>query len=359
MFLSNESILSINHHLKPDVTNLLLFAEKTDINIQEIIDQANQDGFKIAGGIFPMVINEGEHLEAGCILKHIASDHDPHIVEGIGQGKLDFKLPKLNEDDHSCLIFLDGLMINIVRFLERLYEQYWDRVDYVGAGCGSLSLQQTPCVFDNTGIYQDAALIILSKRKMRLGVKHGWRKIAGPFVANKTAGNKVHELNWRSAFEVYKEVVEAHSGVNFENSDFFSIAKGFPFGMYKEGKEDIVRDPIAVDDDGALVCVGNVSQNVSLNILYGDSQKLIASASVAASESVDALTKDILIVDCISRVLYLEDSFNEELRTVKQAIQKSGGSFPSEGVLSIGEISSSKEGYLELYNKTIVVSSFH
>ena len=359
MFISNHSISELHNLLRADATNLLLIAEKSDIDIQSIINYADDKGLKIAGGIFPMVINENDHHEAGCIIKYIEGDHAPHIVKDIGKGKLDFELPKLTDADKSCLVFLDGLMVNIARFLERLYEQYWNKVDYVGAGCGSLSLQQTPCVFDNTGIYQDSALIVLSSGEMKLGVKHGWQKIAGPFVANKTEGNKVHELNWRPAFEVYKEVVEAHTDVTFADSDFFSISKGFPFGIYKEGKEDIVRDPIAVDDDGALVCVGNISPNVSLNILRGESQKLIESASAAANESLDKSTKDLLIVDCISRVLYLENSFKKELDAVKKVIENSGESVKSEGVLSIGEISSSKEGYLELYNKTIVVSSFH
>ncbi len=359
MYLANQSVSQLVNQLKPDVINLLLFAEKTEVEIQEVIDWANRNGVKIAGGIFPMVINEQNHHESGCILKAVRGNHDPVIVQGVGGGNLDFELPELQDGDKSCLVFLDGLMVNIARFLERLYEQYWNKVDYVGAGCGSLSLKQTPCVFDNSGVYQDAALVILSSGEMKLGVKHGWQKIAGPFVANKTDGNKVYELNWRPAFEVYKEVVEARSEIRFQDSDFFSIAKGFPFGIYKEGKEEIVRDPILVDEDGALVCVGNVSQNVSLNILQGDHQKLIEGASAAALESVDSSTKDLLIVDCISRVLYLEDSFDKELEAVKKVIQEYGGKVGSEGVLSIGEISSSKEGYLELYNKTIVVSSFH
>ncbi|WP_462251642.1 FIST signal transduction protein [Ekhidna sp.] len=357
MFIPNQSISDLIDQLKPNVTNLLLFGEKTDIDIQQILNSADEKGLKVAGGIFPMVINENEHHEEGCVIKHIEGDHNPYIVEGIGKGNLDFELPQLTENDKSCLVFLDGLMINISRFLERLYEQYWNKVDYVGAGCGSLTLEQTPCVFDNSGIYQDSALVILSTEELNLGVKHGWQKIAGPFVANKTEGNKVYQLNWRPAYEVYKEVIEAHSDVKF-GDDFFSISKGFPFGIYKEGKEDIVRDPIAVDEDGALVCVGNVSQNVSLNILCGDNQKLIESASEAAGESVETATKDMLIVDCISRVLYLEDSFDKELGAVKEVVQQKGGNVKSEGVLSIGEISSSKEGYLELYNKTIVVSSF-
>ncbi len=358
MFLTNDHLPEISKYLKPGIINLLLFAENTDVEIQAVLDDANKKGLKVAGGIFPMVINEGSHHDQGCVIKYVESSHGAHIIRGIGLGQLDFALPELLDEDHSCLVFLDGLMINISRFLERLYEQYWNKVDYVGAGCGSLSLQQTPCVFDNTGIYQDSALIVLSTEEMKLGVKHGWQKVAGPFVANKTHGNKIFELNWRPAYEVYKEVVEANSSFRFKGSDFFSVSKGFPFGIYKEGKEDIVRDPIAVDEDGALVCVGNVSQNVSLNILRGDHQNLVKSASAAATESIEKQSRDMLIVDCISRVLYLEEAFDKELEAVKAVIQQVGGSISSEGVLSIGEISSSKEGYLELYNKTIVVSSF-
>ncbi|NQZ78158.1 MAG: FIST C-terminal domain-containing protein [Ekhidna sp.] len=359
MFISNASAHKLFSHLKTGVTNLLLIAENSEIDIDVIIDYANEQGIKLAGGIFPMVINDSNHYDQGCIIKHIEGNEGAHILQGIGKGQLDFELPELKDEDKSCLVFLDGLMVNIPRFLERLYEQYWNKIDYIGAGCGSLSLKQTPCIFDNTGIYQDSALVLLTSKEMSLGVKHGWQKIAGPFVANKTDGNKILELNWRPAYDVYKEVVQSHTDVDIDNTDFFSVSKGFPFGIFKEGKEAIVRDPIAREEDGSLICVGNISQNVALNILQGDSKKLIESASEAARESISESSQDMLLVDCISRVLYLEDAFGDELDAVKSVTKESGKAINVEGVLSIGEISSSKEGYLELYNKTIVISSFN
>ena len=247
-------------------------------------------------------------------------------------------------------------MLHISDFLSRLFGKYWNKVSYIGAGCGSLSLQQTPCIFNNEGIFQDSALLLFSKSKSSLGVKHGWNKIAGPLVANKTDGNRIIELNWRPAFEVYREVVEQHTSDRFDSTDFFDISKGFPFGIFKEGKEDIVRDPIAVDEEGAIVCVGNISQNVSLNILQGEAPKLISSAEEAAAEAVVGKEiDDLVVVDCISRVLYLEDEFVSELEAVRKQLTSG---VELEGVLSIGEISSDKSGYLELYNKTIVVSAF-
>jgi len=45
MFISNQSISQLKNHLKSGVTNLLLFGEKTDIEIKEIIDEANTSLF--------------------------------------------------------------------------------------------------------------------------------------------------------------------------------------------------------------------------------------------------------------------------------------------------------------------------
>ena len=83
---------------------------------------------------------------------------------------------------------------------------------------------------------------------------------------------------------------------------------------------------------------------------------MISSAEEAAKEAMSSrAADDLIVVDCISRVLYLEDNFVNELEAVRRQLKND---IELEGVLSIGEISSDKSGYLELYNKTIVVSAF-
>ncbi|MEO1255557.1 MAG: FIST C-terminal domain-containing protein, partial [Bacteroidota bacterium] len=137
------------------------------------------------------------------------------------------------------------------------------------------------------------------------------------------------------------------------------ISKGFPFGIFREGQEDVVRDPIAVDPDGALVCVGKVARNTSLNILKGENVKLIDSAKEAALTAITEKSRDLLVCDCVSRILYLEDDFRKELLAVKESVNRFHENLEIEGILSIGEISSGINGYLEFYNKTIVVSTFY
>ena len=356
MLIKETSAAEIRSHLSREHINVLLIAEHSAVDIDALIDLCNEEGIVIVGGVFPLIISDEESLESGIIHKKVEPSATVCLIEDMSGSVLD-TLPALPSNVKSGIVFVDGLSPDIPNFLESLYSQYWNQISYVGGGCGSLSLQQKPCVFTNDGFYQNAGVLILSELETKLGVKHGWEKIEGPFVANKTEGNKVIELNWRPAFDVYKEVVEAYTEQRFDSSEFFDIAKGFPFGIYREGQEDIVRDPIAVEEDGTLVCVGKVEINTSLNILKGDNEKLVENAKIAAVEAMEKSAHDLFISDCISRILYLEDDFKKELLAIKEAVNKTTD-LEVEGVLSIGEISSGINGYLEFYNKTVVVSTF-
>lgn len=340
--------------------NFLAIGEKSTLDLSELIDKANARNLRIAGGIFPMVIYDDYHLDDGVILKKLATSGNLHLVQNINKLIYKYDLPDLNEKVQSCIVLLDGLMDNVSGFLDCLYEKYWNRIHYVGAGAGSLSLKREDCIFSNEGLFKDAALLILTEKEVSLGVNHGWDKIAGPYIANKTDGKKIIELNWRPAFDVYKEAIEEYTGVHITKENFFTISKGHPFGIYRSGQEDVVRDPLMVQEDGSIICIGHISQNVALNILGGENDKLVESASIAARKSFERLSepKEIFVVDCISRVLYLGEDFKNELGAVKHQLNGKKREIAVEGVLSLGEISSGKGGYLEFYNKTIVVSAF-
>jgi len=57
-----------------------------------------------------------------------------------------------------------------------------------------------------------------------------------------------------------------------------------------------------------------------------------------------------LFIDCISRVLFLGDNFQEEINAILQYNQN------LVGALSLGEIANTSKEYLEFYNKTSVVA---
>jgi len=360
MFIADPTIADVLTHLDKQSFNLLLMAENTSFNIKNLIKEANDNGYRIGGGIFPMIVVKDNYLETGIIIKKLESASDCFLFKKDELVDLDKKLPTFNPQVNSCLLLLDGLMSNIPLYLESLYEKYWDNVSFFGAGCGSLSLKQSPCVFNNEGIFEDAMVMISIESKIQVGIKHGWEKIAGPLVVNKTDKNRIIEINWQPAFEVYKQLVESASGYKFDEQDFFSISKNYPFGIYREGEEDVVRDPISVDEHGVITCVGEINEHVSLNLLQGEKKKLINCAGEASQLAIQDINPiDVFLVDCISRVLYLGDSFKAELEAIIENLSKSNSELGLEGVLSLGEVSSVKGRYLEFFNKTIVVSAFY
>jgi hypothetical protein len=113
----------------------------------------------------------------------------------------------------TAVLLVDGLSPNISHFLRAIYHQLGNRVSYWGGGAGSLTLQPRPCVFTREGVHQGAAIIALSTLPSRLGVRHGWRELKGPFVATRSDRNAIIQLNWRNAFDVYRSTVEADAGV--------------------------------------------------------------------------------------------------------------------------------------------------
>lgn len=371
MYLESQSVEEVLSAIATlDITQdeviLILMGEENRLDINALIQQLSERQYTFIGGIFPAVIAGETHSPAGIILKTLPAATPPYLIRDLDQtiDLPEFEAEVALSEDHplTALVFIDGLTSQISNFLAELYNNLGNSVRYLGGGAGSLSLKQQPCIFTQAGCFQDAAVIFFTPLESQLGVQHGWERLDGPLPATQTHRNTIKELNWQSALEVYKNAVEADSQQPITTTNFFEIAKGYPFGIVKEGQEDIVRDPIIATESGELICVGEVPENALLYILRGQKHSLIKSAGMAAAEAIQRghthLT-DILVVDCISRVLFLGAEFGQELKALRQELAAADCPFAVEGILSLGEISSYGDGFLEFFNKTIVVGALY
>lgn len=355
------AICDINIH--EDEVVVIMLAEDHSADIQAMIAELNERKINFFGGVFPGLIHGTEKHDEGALIEVLPSYAKPCLIPQRNGAQpnlpdLESKIPKNIKTKYTAMVFIDGLCPGIGMFLSGLFNQLGNSVNYFGGGAGSLSLKQEPCLFTTEGFFQDAAIVAFVKLESNLGVRHGWEKIAGPVVATGTNNNIIKELNWKNAFKVYKGVLESDSGKNLTIDNFFDIAKGYPFGMMKEGMEDIVRDPISANEKGELICVGEVPENAVLSILKGKNENLIQAAGQATNDCISVRDKSIshcLVVDCISRVIFLEDDFAQELEMVNQKIRAVDENLTPFGILTLGEISSYGEGFLEFFNKTIVI----
>ncbi|MTI79727.1 MAG: histidine kinase [Firmicutes bacterium] len=334
----------------------LMVAEETEFIYQMLQPLFRQYNIPIFGGIFPGVIYEDCHYTEGVVGCAIGCPMNLDIIHQLN--KFTGFPTETSTSEESMLILIDGRSRNITKFLNTIFETTTCQ-GFIGGGAGTLhSGHEQHVLFSQNDFFNNGAIIVNFKSYIGIKVSHGWQPMYGPLVVNRSHGNKIMEINWQSAFSTYQKVLKAEANISIEQEEFFNIAKGYPFGMVKMDGSIIVRDIIHLKDDGSLVTVGEIPENSIIMLLQGSSEDLINSASNVAKHisskynTTGGRRMNYLLVDCISRALYLGEDLKKELQTVREHISTDSNLF---GFLSFGEIASNGDRYLEFYNKTTVV----
>jgi hypothetical protein len=345
----------------PRINGLLLLScdenhySKTQVDhIIELLD------IPVFGGIFPSIVYENKILNKGTVAIGLSNVLKVETIPELSNNGIDYeslldeKIPNM-ETGKTMMVFVDAFSKRISAFIESLFIVFGLDINYIVGGAGFLSMQQKPCLFTNQGLLEDCAVIALLDAHSSVGVNHGWHILEGPFQVTESDRNTIKTLDWQPAFEVYHKIVSLHSERLFTIENFFEISKAYPFGIMRLNNEMIVRDPIQAKPDKSLVCVGEIPAGSFVSILNGDKSSLIQAAGKAMDLCVNSFPKGkpmgmLFLIDCISRVLFLEDQFSLELEAVHHL------NLPMAGACTLGEIANSGSEFLEFYNKTNVVA---
>ena len=311
----------------------------------------------IIGGIFPELIFKGERKQTGTLIIPLLFELNTQIIKlSDPQDVIHYQLEKVQKNStdssSSLFVFFDALGKSKRLFIQSLFNFFGVNPAYVGAGAGSLNFKSFPCIFHNSGIHENVAVIGWAKKEIAIGVAHGWDSISKPLKATKTYKNEVISINWKPAFEIYKSIVEQHSGKTFNNTNFFEIAKSYPVGISRIEAEKVVRDPFKIVNNN-IHFVSSIKEGEYIEVLHGNTESLLESASLAIQNSLENWgnkpVNSVFCIDCISRVLFMKEDFKKELETIEKYATTSG-------VLGIGEIANSGDSFLEIYNKTIAIA---
>lgn len=322
--------------------------EESDFDHNRLAEYSGE----VYGAIFPQVIYGDNHY-SNVIVAVELNDSASVLLTDFES----FNSSKAVLDGSDMLVFVDGLSTGVTDFLEELYESIEARNTILGGGAGKLTLKQEAVLFSKEQRIQDGALIITDSFRFTVAVSNCWEKISGPHIVTDADKLELHALDFRDAFDVYREVVEKDSGKSFSKETFFELSKYYPLGLSSIDGELVVRDPIH-RKDGTLVLVGDIDKNSIVYILKGEKEKLIYAARSAAKEAISKQDnlQNVFMIDCISRALVLGSDFKREINGVVESIQSDQVTLF--GVLSLGEIANVNEGYIDLYNKTCVIGAF-
>ena len=185
-------------------------------------------------------------------------------------------------------------------------------------------------------------------------LEHGYLAPEHLVAASSTEGNRIDSIDWRPAFEVYSERVYSQYGVEINKDNFYQYSVHFPFGIVRADNDILVRIPVALEEDGSLLCVGEVPPNSVLTLLEAPKKESLHTMETLVrripSLNVD---KDVLTFYCAGRRMHLGEGAELELSTLKEYMPE----IRFIGTLSLGEIGSSKEGGYPLFHNATIVCS--
>lgn len=310
-------------------------------------------GVPVFGGLFPGVIFNGRSHERGVVV--IGHDVDAQVVvlECVDAIEPGTRWASMLRPWPTIVMYLDATCPT-GPLTSALFRELAAGPTWIGGGAGALDFVRRPVVITPQGLLAGVAVLAGLPSAARVGVTHGWRAFGETMLVTEARGSDIISLDWRPAYEVYREVVEAHSGRSFEAEGFYPLACTYPLMLERFGVEGIVRDPLAVLPDGSLRCAGEVESHASIRIANGDFADLLVSARAArdlVQGSEPTAGGFALTIDCISRALLLGDRLGEEL----DALRIPG--LTQAGALTIGEVASSRDSFLLVHNKTTVLAA--
>lgn len=276
--------------------------------------------------------------------------------------------PSLKRD--FGMIFCDGLMEEGSKFILGLQEKLGTSFPLSGASASDNLRFSKTFLYFNREVISDAAVGILwgGKANFGLSIRHGWKPLGKPRLVTRSKGNIIEIIDGRPAVDLYKEYFA--KDITALKKDLKYISTLYPIGLYLEGEtEYLLRNIIAIEDNGALVCQGDVPVGSQIRLMIGTKDSCLDATRQAAAELKKSLLispheliakpqeiKIVFVFDSVSRYILLRRKAAEELKIIRKA---AGERVPLVGFYTYGEQAPLKamtyHGKVHFHNQSIVL----
>ncbi|MCX5709667.1 MAG: FIST C-terminal domain-containing protein [Candidatus Omnitrophica bacterium] len=236
------------------------------------------------------------------------------------------------------VIFSDGLKVPGSSLINGLQEKLGSSFPLAGA-CASdnLTFKKTFQYYGEE-VFSDSACGVIwgGKLNFGLGIKHGWKPLGKPRIITKSFGNVVQEIDGEPAVKVYQEYFSFDLARLKKELRLISIL--YPIGLRIPGeKEYLLRSLLAIEDNGAIVCQGNVPAGSSIRLMIGTRESCLEATRQAALEAKRGMAGKnidfVLVFDSVSRYILLGRRAGDELAIIKEYFKDT----PVLGLYTYGE----------------------
>ena len=256
------------------------------------------------------------------------------------------------------IVFSDGLKVNGSELVKGLREHLPKQVVVTGglAGDGE-RFEETLVFWDEMSNKETVAVMGLYGKRLKVGYGSmgGWDPFGPERLITRSEGNILHELDGRSALELYKKYLGEYA------KGLPATGLLFPLSLRtKDGGKGVVRTILSVnEEDQSMIFAGDVPEGVYARLMKANFDRLMDGAVGAAKPSYQAIgstSPDLaLLISCVGRKLVLRQRTEEEVEGVREIL---GNRTVMTGFYSYGEISPfTPNAKCELHNQTMTITT--
>lgn len=262
------------------------------------------------------------------------------------------------EDLKGVFLLSDGLNVNGSKLIEGINSVLSEKVVVTGglaADCDRF--QQTWVVKDGEPKSNVISAIGFYGENVKIGhgSKGGWDIFGPERRVTKSKENELFELDGKPALQLYKEYLGEKANELPASALLFPLA----VRLEENAKKQIVRTILSVKEDSqSMVFAGDIPENSLVQLMRANFDRLIDGASEAALMTKENVREDSEIlsiaISCVGRRLILGERTEEELEATMDVLPNNTTQI---GFYSYGEISPYSDGYCDLHNQTMTLTT--
>ncbi len=354
-----RSVLEGWKHTHPGCAALALLPEAEASALPALQSAGRAAGVSLVGGVFPKLVDGARFVGEGAWLFRMDGAPPHGLVEDL-TGDADAAAQRIaaaitpaldaRPPGDTLFLFFDATTPNIASILAALYLELGTSVRYLGANAGSETFQPIPCLFDGERVSR-GLLWMLVARDRRTLLLHDYSVSSGSSVATSSAGNRIASIDFRPAFEFYRDTIRAEHGIELDRSNFYRHAVEYPLGIQLANGQVVVRMPIGLEEDGTILCLGEVPEHAMLAVLRAPAPGSEETARMLATGLAErGLPRAMLLFYCAGRRLRLGAESERDLAALVAAAGATVG-----GAVSLGEIGSVDDGAYPIFHNGALV----
>jgi hypothetical protein len=246
-----------------------------------------------------------------------------------------------SKDKIKCFIMLTDVLTgngsDIVRGVQDVVGK--DALIFGGAAGDDFNFKETFVYYNDAVISSSIVGVGISGDfSLGMGVRHGWVPVGMPKRVTKSHGAVVEEIDGKPAISIYEEYFGAKAE-DLRKEPLANLAITYPLGITTEfANELLIRDPITVDEKGAITCAAEIPENSEVRLMIGSREEAIAAAKFSAGKAIEQLQgkkpQAIIIFNCIARNKLLGSHATDEIKAIQSVM---GAEVPLIGFYTYGE----------------------